>query len=70
VFRGEIDPAGNPYAGPFIEAFENGRLDLAMVGVGESASLVAEVKTVAEIIDETVAVFWREVERLAGLLSV
>ena len=33
VFRGDVDPAGNPYAGPFLEAFENGRLDQAMVGV-------------------------------------
>jgi enoyl-[acyl-carrier protein] reductase II len=69
VFRGDVDPAGNPYAGPFLEAFENGRLDVAMVGCGESASLIGSVKTVREIIDETVAVFWDEIERLAGLLQ-
>lgn len=69
VFRGEVDPAGNPYAGPFLEAFERGRVDLAMVGCGESASLIGSVKSVAEIIDETVTVFWEQVERLARLLG-
>lgn len=68
VFRGDVDPAGNPYAGPFLEAFEHGRLDKAMVGCGESASLIGSVKTVREIIDETVSVFWREIERLAQML--
>ena len=69
VFRGDVDPAGNPYAGPFLEAFEHGRLDRAMVGCGESASLIGSIKTVREIIDETVAVFWAEIERLAGMLQ-
>jgi len=68
VFRGEVDPAGNPYAGPFLEAFENGRLDKAMVGCGESAALIGSVKSVAEIIAETVDGFWSEVERLAAML--
>jgi enoyl-[acyl-carrier protein] reductase II len=68
VFRGDVDPAGNPYAGPFLEAFEHGRLDKAMVGCGESASLIDSIKTVAEIIDETVQVFWEEIERLARML--
>ena len=69
VFRGEVDPAGNPYAGPFLEAFENGRLDKAMVGCGESASLIDSIKTVREIIDETVEVFWEQIERLARMLQ-
>jgi enoyl-[acyl-carrier protein] reductase II len=68
VFRGDIDPAGNPYAGPFLEAFEHGRLDKAMVGAGESATLVTTIKTVREIIEETVSVFWQEIERLSKLL--
>ena len=68
VARGELDPKGNPYAGPFMEAFKHGRLDVAMVGAGESASLISAVRTVAEIIEETVDGFWREIERLAGLL--
>ena len=40
-----------------------------MVGAGESASLIASIKTVREIIDETVGVFWEEIERLARLLQ-
>jgi len=67
VERGELDPKGNPYAGPFMEAFRDGRLDRAMVGCGESATLVTEVKTAAEIIDETMTGFWREIDRLADL---
>jgi enoyl-[acyl-carrier protein] reductase II len=67
VQRGDVPLDGNPYAGPFMEAFENGRLDLAMVGAGESATLVQEIKPVVDIIDETVAGFWREIDRLAGL---
>ena len=67
VDRGEVDPKGNPYAGPFLEAFRNGRLDLAMVGCGESATLVGEVKSVATIIDETVDGFWQQIGRLAAL---
>jgi enoyl-[acyl-carrier protein] reductase II len=69
VMRGDIDPAGNPYAGPFLEAFENGRVDKAMVGCGESASLIDTVKSVREIIDETVDTFWAEIERLAAMLQ-
>ena len=69
VFRGDVDPAGNPYAGPFLAAFEEGRLDKAMVGCGESASLIGSIKTVREIIDETIAVFWQEIERLADMLQ-
>jgi enoyl-[acyl-carrier protein] reductase II len=68
VARGDVDPKGNPYAGPFMDAFKHGRLDRAMVGCGESASLVETVKSVAEIVDETVTVFWQEIERLASLL--
>jgi enoyl-[acyl-carrier protein] reductase II len=69
VQRGDVALDGNPYAGPFMEAFENGRIDLAMVGAGESATLVQGIKPVAEIIGDTVAGFWREIERLAALLQ-
>jgi enoyl-[acyl-carrier protein] reductase II len=68
VARGDIDPQGSPYAGPVMEVFQNGRLDLAMVGCGESATLISEIKSVAEIMEETVAGFWQEIERLARLL--
>ncbi len=68
VARGDIDPKGNPYAGPVMELFEHGRTDRAMVGCGESATLISAIKPVAEIIEETVTVFWREIERLARML--
>ena len=41
----------------------------ALVGAGESASLVRSIQPAAEIVAETVTVFWREMERLAGLLK-
>ena len=69
VARGDIDPQGQPYAGPVFEMFETGDLGLAMVGAGESAALLHDVRTVAEIIDDTVAGFWTEIERLAALLA-
>jgi hypothetical protein len=34
---------------------------------GQSAALVHEVKPVQAIIDDTVAGFWREVDRLAAM---
>ena len=69
VARGDVDPKGNPYGGPFMEAFANGRLDLAMVGCGETASLIGSVETVESIVSSTVDGFWREVERMAALLD-
>jgi enoyl-[acyl-carrier protein] reductase II len=69
VSRGEIPLNGNPYAGPFMELFNHGRTDLAMVGAGESAVLIEEVQPAAEIIASTVDVFWLQMERLAGLLK-
>jgi len=69
VARGDIDPNGQPYAGPVLEMFQTGDLSLAMVGAGESAALLSEIKTAAEIMDETIAGFWQEIERLAGLLG-
>jgi enoyl-[acyl-carrier protein] reductase II len=69
VLRGEIDPKGNPYGGPALEVFTEGRMDRAMAGVGESASLIHEVKPASDIIRETVSTFWQEMERLADLLK-
>jgi enoyl-[acyl-carrier protein] reductase II len=68
VSRGDVE-LESPYAGPFLEGFNNGRLEVTMVGCGESASLITEIKTVREIIDETVGVFWEEIERLARMLQ-
>ncbi len=67
VARGEV-VTRNPYGGDFLAAFERGELDKAMVGAGETASLIAEIKPAAEIVEETVTVFWQEIERLARLL--
>jgi enoyl-[acyl-carrier protein] reductase II len=69
VARGDIDPKGQPYAGPVLEMFHSGDLSLAMVGAGESAALLSEIKPAAEIIDETVTGFWQEIERLTALLG-
>jgi NAD(P)H-dependent flavin oxidoreductase YrpB (nitropropane dioxygenase family) len=69
VARGDIDPKGQPYAGPVLEMFDSGDLSLAMVGAGESAALLSEIKPAAEIIDETVTGFWQEIERLTALLG-
>lgn len=68
VARGDIDPAGQVYAGPVFELFETGDLGLAMVGAGETAALVTEIKTAAEIVEETISGFWAELERLAALV--
>ena len=34
---------------------------------GESAGLIHEIKSVQEIIDDTIGGFWREIDRLANL---
>lgn len=69
VARGEVVTKYNPYAGDFFAAFTHGRVDEALVGAGETASLIAEIKPAAEIVEETVEVFWQEIERLARLLD-
>jgi enoyl-[acyl-carrier protein] reductase II len=38
-----------------------------MGSAGESAGLIHEVKSCAEIIEDTVSGFWREIDRLAAL---
>ncbi len=68
VARGEGITTKNPYGGDFIAAFFRGELDKAMVGAGETASLIERIMPAAEIVDDTVAVFWLEIERLARLL--
>ncbi len=69
VASGEIDPDGNPYAGPVMELFKEGRFDRAMAGAGETTVLIDEVKPAGRIVEETVSGFWREIERLAALLK-
>ena len=68
VLRGDIKGDGkNPYIGDPRKIYLEGRTDLAMAGVGESAALFHDIKPVAEIINDTVAIFWREMERLSYL---
>jgi enoyl-[acyl-carrier protein] reductase II len=67
ILSGEIQPNGNPYFGDPRTCFWEGRTDLAVVGAGESATLFDAIKPVAEIIEETVAGFWAEIDRLASL---
>lgn len=67
VARGEAGHKKNPYAGEAMKLFYEGRTDLALVGCGESAVLIDQVKPAAQIIQETVNEFWIEIERLSAL---
>lgn len=58
-------PAGNALKDLYVD----GRLDLALGSAGESAGLIHAVKPVADIVDDTVAGFWREIERLSRLMA-
>jgi enoyl-[acyl-carrier protein] reductase II len=69
VAVGEGITARNGYGGDFLAAFYGGELDKAMVGAGETASLISHIKPAAEIIEDTVTVFWQEINRLARLLN-
>jgi enoyl-[acyl-carrier protein] reductase II len=70
VARGEAGHKKNPYAGEAMKLFYEGRTDLALVGCGESAVLIDQVKPAAQIIQETVTEFWSEIERLSALRNV
>jgi enoyl-[acyl-carrier protein] reductase II len=67
VVRGEAGDRSKPYAGDAMANFYQGRTDLALVGAGESAVLIHDVKPAADIVKETVAEFWAEIDRLAQL---
>lgn len=67
VARGEAGHKKNPYAGDALKAFYEGAIDQALVGCGESAVLIHEVKPAGDIVKDTVAEFWGEIERLASL---
>ena len=49
------------------DLYIGGRIDIAMGSAGETAGLIHAVKPVAEIIDDAVAGFWREIDRLAAM---
>lgn len=42
-------------------------MDLALIGCGESAVLIDEVKSAGEIVTDTGYEFWQEIERMADL---
>ena len=65
VAAGDLDPP--PSRNPVRDLYVEGRLDLAMGSAGESAGLVGSVQSVGEIVEETVAAFWDELDRLAAL---
>ncbi len=67
VARGEAGDRTKPYAGDAMANFYQGRTDLALVGAGESAVLIHDVKPAADIVKETVIEFWSEIDRLARL---
>jgi len=50
-----------------MKLFYEGRTDLALVGCGESAVLIDEVKPAGDIVRDTVREFWKEIDRLSGL---
>ena len=67
VSRGESGHKRNPYAGDAMKLFYEGRTDLALVGCGESAVLIDQVKPAAQIVHDTVDEFWGEIARLSAL---
>ena len=44
-----------------------GDVDNTSGAAGESAGLIHEIKPVKQIVDDTIAGFWREIDRLAAL---
>jgi enoyl-[acyl-carrier protein] reductase II len=74
VLRSELSEkvhAGEAHASPvrnIVQAlYIGGDAVGAMGSAGESAGLIHEVKSCAEIIEDTVSGFWREIDRLAAL---
>ncbi|MFP6837709.1 MAG: nitronate monooxygenase [Pseudomonadales bacterium] len=64
---GESNPAPSRLGNVIDGLYIGGDVENTMGTAGQSAALVHEVKPVRAIIDETVAGFWREVDRLAAM---
>ena len=47
--------------------YVNGDVDNTSGAAGESAGLIHELKSVRQIVDDTIESFWREIDRLARL---
>ncbi|GGC89916.1 NAD(P)H-dependent flavin oxidoreductase [Chelatococcus reniformis] len=66
VARGEAGHRKNPYAGDTKRLFYEGATDQALVGCGESAVLIDEVKPAGDIVRQTVSEFWEVVTQLSN----
>ncbi len=51
----------------FDTLYIGGDVENSMGSAGQSAALVHEVKSVQDIIDDTVSSFWAQVDRLAAM---
>ena len=67
VAKGEAGHKKNPYAGDTMKLFYEGDTSQALVGAGESAVLIDEVKSAGDIVRDTAGEFWEAVDRLAGM---
>ena len=67
VARGEAGQNQGPYFGDAGAMFYRGKTDVALIGCGETAVLIDEVKSAAEIITDTVREFWNEIDRISNL---
>ena len=56
-----------PRGGLIDMLYVNGDVENTSGAAGESAGLIHELKSVQQIVDETIASFWREIDRLAAL---
>ena len=70
--KAALELAENPESPPpmgsvFETLYIGGDVENSMGSAGQSAALVHEVKTVQSIVDDTVAGFWEQVDRLAAL---
>jgi enoyl-[acyl-carrier protein] reductase II len=61
------DPDAKPARDVLGQLYIGGDVENAMGTAGESAGLIHAVKSVAEIVQDTVDGFWREIDRLAAL---
>jgi enoyl-[acyl-carrier protein] reductase II len=56
------------YKGDAIRMYFSGEMDMSLLGCGEGAVLMEEIKSCHDIVHDTVNEFWTEIERLAALL--
>jgi hypothetical protein len=66
IARGE--PDAQPAENSIDALYVNGRLEETLGSAGESCGLIHAIKPVGDFVEDTIAGFWREIERLASLL--